>query len=475
LKQDPTTSAPSVSVIIPTYNRANYLTESVESVLQQKHAGSGYEIIVVDDGSTDETAEVLAPHMPHIRYVAQENAGQGAARNHGLQLAQGKYVLFLDSDDVLLPDALSDMLSCIGGQSGIDAVQGGWRYVNASLEKLSESQPWHRSPQLNLDTLIRNSPLFVGGMLCRRACVNQVGGFDTSLKQVEDVDFVIRLGLLGCKFTWLKQSVVLYRQHDSNMTLNALEGCESQKEVDRALFDRPELPEQIRQKKNEVLFYRYAWFAWRLCRAGYKEEVEANLRDSLAWSDLSPEKAFSQWAQHFVHCSLRVGGGIEEYQAMLPHIRNVMDFSEKRWQELKQVTTWWAAVWSRYVENQDLPDGNTSSMYRDLTRNETIALAQQCLLFTPNDEMNLAIDYFFKNSHGMTKENTPRRSDIAGLYLTAFGQAIMARRSRIATTALRNAFAHSGHPRALATWANFVKNSLLYALDSSRNTPKARQ
>lgn len=94
---------PTVSVIIPTHNRAAYIMDALESVWAQSYLD--YEIIIVDDGSTDHTAEVLEPLSEDgkIRYVFQENQGESAARNHGIRLATGKYIAFLDSDDLFLP------------------------------------------------------------------------------------------------------------------------------------------------------------------------------------------------------------------------------------------------------------------------------------------------------------------------------------------------------------------------------------
>ena len=93
---------PLVSVIIPTYNRAHYVVEAVESVLAQTH--KNIEIIVVDDGSTDGAEEILDPYKDRIRYFYQENQGVSAARNLGIRNANGQYLAFLDSDDLWLPD-----------------------------------------------------------------------------------------------------------------------------------------------------------------------------------------------------------------------------------------------------------------------------------------------------------------------------------------------------------------------------------
>jgi glycosyltransferase involved in cell wall biosynthesis len=126
-----------ISVVIPCYNQARFLGEAIESVLAQSHAR--FEIIVVDDGSTDNTVEV-ARRYRDVRCVSQRNQGQGAARNEGLKHASGEFVVFLDSDDRLLPHAFEVGLQNFGGDQevafvagrciglGVDGVQRGTRY-----------------------------------------------------------------------------------------------------------------------------------------------------------------------------------------------------------------------------------------------------------------------------------------------------------------------------------------------------------
>lgn len=96
-----------VSVIVPTYNRARYVGEAVESALAQDLGSESVEVIVVDDGSTDETRTVVKQYVPRVRYVWQENQREGAARNHGAREAQGRYLAFLDSDDAWTPGKLA--------------------------------------------------------------------------------------------------------------------------------------------------------------------------------------------------------------------------------------------------------------------------------------------------------------------------------------------------------------------------------
>ena len=111
---------PKVSVIIPAYNAARYLPEAIDSVLTQTYQDC--EIILVDDGSTDDTAEVVSRYGTRVTYVQQSNQGVGAARNTGIDLARGDYLVFQDADDVLLPGKLEVQASFLDQHPDVDAV-----------------------------------------------------------------------------------------------------------------------------------------------------------------------------------------------------------------------------------------------------------------------------------------------------------------------------------------------------------------
>src|SRR6266436_3475630 len=123
-----------VSVIIPCYNQAHFLHEAIDSVLAQTY--SNREILVVDDGSSDATAAV-ARSYPHVRYVYQENAGPSAARNTGLKQTRGEYLVFLDADDRLLPEALEVGVDCLRQRSKCAFAFGRCRFVTADGSMLS--------------------------------------------------------------------------------------------------------------------------------------------------------------------------------------------------------------------------------------------------------------------------------------------------------------------------------------------------
>jgi glycosyltransferase involved in cell wall biosynthesis len=118
-----------VSVIIPTYNRAHVICRAIDSVLAQTYPD--YEIIVVDDGSTDQTAHVLSFYTDRIRYIYQANGGVSKAReNTGIKAAAGEYICFLDSDDAFLPNKLELQVGYLDNHPEIDVVLGGWQIID---------------------------------------------------------------------------------------------------------------------------------------------------------------------------------------------------------------------------------------------------------------------------------------------------------------------------------------------------------
>ncbi len=123
---------PQVSVIIPTYNRARYIARAVESVLSQTYRD--FEIIVVDDGSSDNTPQVLERYADRIRYVFQENAGPGAARNLGIRVSTGEYLAFLDSDDMWMPSFLAKTAGALVAHPEVDLATTGM-YVGPTDRK----------------------------------------------------------------------------------------------------------------------------------------------------------------------------------------------------------------------------------------------------------------------------------------------------------------------------------------------------
>jgi glycosyltransferase involved in cell wall biosynthesis len=175
-----------VSVIVSVYNGEDFLPEALHSIRQQDcHP---MEILVVDDGSTDGTARIAADFKDGIRYVHQPNQGPAAARNHGLRLARGEVICFLDADDLWPTDKLARQLAFTGAPPV-------WREVAA---------PW--------------LSFLLGSAVFRRRVFEKVGVFDETLRYGEDHDWFLRARESGASLLVMPEVALLYRLHAENMT-----------------------------------------------------------------------------------------------------------------------------------------------------------------------------------------------------------------------------------------------------------------
>jgi len=205
-----------VSVIIPCYNQGHFLGEAIESVLVQTHPH--IEIIVVDDGSTDNTAEVAAGY-PGVQCIRQSNRGLSAARNTGMWHSGGDYLVFLDADDRLLPDAVEAGLSCLNAHPDCAFVSGHHRYIKADGTLLREFPQEHIRGNHYLSLLQGNYIGMHATVMYRRALLESIGGFNETLAACEDYELYLRMAR---KFPIHCQNKVVaeYRWHDDNMSLN---------------------------------------------------------------------------------------------------------------------------------------------------------------------------------------------------------------------------------------------------------------
>jgi glycosyltransferase involved in cell wall biosynthesis len=217
---------PKVSVIIPTYNRARFVTNAIDSVLAQTY--SDYEIIVVDDGSTDNTREVLQPYMKDIRYIYQNNAGVSAARNAGIHTARGTWVAFLDSDDEWLPNKLDMQMSALGENKNLVAHTVNVRFTRSGD---GESTSFRRSRfplqqvagilEKPLVWQLKHSALAMPpSFICRKAAAETAGMFDESLSIGEDYDFMCRVALEGSWGYCWDELVLVHRRNEEIINLS---------------------------------------------------------------------------------------------------------------------------------------------------------------------------------------------------------------------------------------------------------------
>ena len=225
-------SEPLVSVIIPAYNQARYLRQSIDSTLAQTY--KRFEVIVVDDGSTDETSSIAASYGSRIRYIRQENLGLGGARNSGIRVAQGEYVALLDADDMWEPNYLNVISSLIVENPGASVYycqaqsidENGNRlpqYIGYPIEPLNTSTDMYKA-------VLKSNFIIPSTTTIRRQIFLDYGYFDQTLRSCQDWDLWIRISPDNT-FVGTKDVLVQYRVHGESLSANILAQQASAKKV----------------------------------------------------------------------------------------------------------------------------------------------------------------------------------------------------------------------------------------------------
>lgn len=279
----PTNPMPTVSVIIPAYNQAQYLSESIQSVLDQTF--QDFEIIVVNDGSVDHTHQVVESFIdPRIHYIYQENRGLAAARNTGIRNSGGPYLTFLDADDLFLPEKLSLLVAELEVRSDLGLVAGQAIAIDELGRQIGKTfnTPLPEDPTL----LLLNNPLHVGSVLLSQLWLERVGYFDEVLRAYEDWDLWLRLARSGCSMEYIPQPVSCYRFHRSQMTREPDRMRVASFAMLDKLFGDPNLPEHWRELRDQAYGNAYLRAAAQAYRTGFFESARSDLSEAL---ELNPK------------------------------------------------------------------------------------------------------------------------------------------------------------------------------------------
>lgn len=276
---------PQISVVIPTKNRANYILEALDSVFAQTF--TDYEVIVVDDGSTDETASVLKPliEVRKIRYVLQSAAGVSAARNHGMRLAEAPFIAFLDSDDLFLPTKLEKQIALFRQHPEYGFVHCSFSKFDDSGRELGVRDTSHFSGMIYPAMLHEWSVLMaMPCMLMRADAVRAVGGFDEEMRWAEDLDLWRRIARrfpIGV----VSEPLVKVRVHPTSTTFARGAGIHSfERYMEKAFAEDPALPGLFKRKARAKM---YAKLAQNLLGEGGPREMrqarQSSFRALAAW------------------------------------------------------------------------------------------------------------------------------------------------------------------------------------------------
>jgi len=206
---------PPVSVIIPTLNRENYIRQCVESALSQDYPN--IEVIVVDNGSTDNTPEILASFGSKIKCLKEEKRGQSAARNKGLRTAQGEFIAFLDDDDFYLSGKISLSVKKLLEDRSISLVYTDYVMIDSENLQTDTIKINHPPPEEFLRTFLKGFCILPSTTLLRKECLEKTGYFDeTMLNSHEDTDMWFRMLKTGCRFGHIPEPLTAYRWHAGN-------------------------------------------------------------------------------------------------------------------------------------------------------------------------------------------------------------------------------------------------------------------
>lgn len=277
---------PAVSVITPTYNRPGYLKAAIESVLAQSF--TDFEHIIVDDGSDSETRAVVERFDDRrIRYVYQDNAGRGAARNRGLALATGEYVAFLDDDDLYLPEKLAVQVAFLEAQPAVGLVGSFTQFIAEDGSSLGLRETWQKGSTLTLLDCLYANPLATCSVLLRRCWPAALDHwFDPTMQRAEDKDFWARLLLAGCRIEWTQDVVSAYRQH-TNTSQRDQEGYyNGNLQLLDKLYARPDAPEPLRAERAALYAHFHLLNAWPAYAGGRAPVGKERLATAI---ELKPE------------------------------------------------------------------------------------------------------------------------------------------------------------------------------------------
>jgi len=252
------TKEPVVSVVIPAFNAAATISDTLASVFAQTL--DDFEVIVVDDGSSDGTAQVVSSvRDTRIRIITQPNQGVAAARNTGIEAARGGLVAFVDADDLWLPAKLERQVSLLRADPRAEAVQTAAYFVNSQFRVLSVRPCVDAAAADILPRCLRfeNLPAFPSSVLARRESLVEIGMFDPSLVILEDWDLALRFARRG-SLRAIEEPLVLYRVHPGNRSRDVGIHIAPGQAILRRLFEDPTLPPEIRRMRRQAYgsFYR---------------------------------------------------------------------------------------------------------------------------------------------------------------------------------------------------------------------------
>lgn len=272
------------SVITPVYNQARFIEETIRSVLGQDYPDIEY--LVLDDGSTDETQEIVRPYLDRIIYIRHENMGESKTVNKGYRLCNGDIIGVVNSDDPLFtPDALSRIADCFRRNSDALAVYPDWVSIDENGNILERFE----LPEYSIETMLREFNVMIGpGMFIKRTALESIGYRNESLKYTGDLDVSFRLALLG-KISHVHGFLATHRVHGqaASSVGKGVVMADEVFQLCKTSLESPLIPRKLLLKKNKILGRAYFTSSYYTKKGGfdfYKKILKAvSMNPSMFW------------------------------------------------------------------------------------------------------------------------------------------------------------------------------------------------
>ncbi|HHP7244557.1 MAG TPA: glycosyltransferase family 2 protein [Elainellaceae cyanobacterium] len=251
---------PHVSVVIPAYNVEKTIAETIQSVLNQSF--SDFELIIINDGSTDSTVEVVRQILDsRIKIYSFENAGLPEARNRGIRHAIGKFVTFVDADDLWTPDKIEDQLDALQTYPEAGVAYSWTAFIDEHSQFLYAGEPFPHHGNVYPQLLVKNFIASGSNIMIRREVIDEIGEYDATLKSAEDWDYNVRLAA-RYPFARVPKYQVLYRKSSTSMTAKV----DVMEQAILTVINRgfQTAPDELQFLKNQALSNTYRFFT-KLC------------------------------------------------------------------------------------------------------------------------------------------------------------------------------------------------------------------
>ena len=322
---------PLASVVIPTHNRSGFLCQAVESALAQTYPN--VEVIVIDDGSTDDTADAMARYDSRVHYIRQANRGVAAARNAGIRVAKGDYLSFLDDDDLFCSHKIERQVQLLRRQPDAGLIHCRYCIVDQDGSELYRAGILKEGDVLR--ELLYSNFVWMGAPLMRRTCLDSVGLFDEKVPAVTaDWDMWLRIAQAGYRFACAQELLGAYRAHQDSMMGDVAELERGVLVVLEKAFARlPRSADTVAQQKRTYTKI-HLWIGWSYYEAGQWEEACRSLSTALS---LCPQLGEQPTALMSSLCS----------HALSTRVRDSLSFVTKALDHLPE--------WAACLQEQRLP------------------------------------------------------------------------------------------------------------------------